>query len=449
LSTALSLIAVVFLIGANAFFVADEFALVAVDRSQVGVRASRNERPWPTVQKLLSELSFHLSAAQVGITISSLIFGFIAAPIGRRLISPIIDPLVGEDTAGWLTVAIAFALANVLQVVLGEVVPKTIGIAEPLRVLRVLARGIAIWGFIVRPIVETVNNMADWIVARMGLEPTEELHGISSLTELEHVIRASGEMGTLDPEDVTRLTRTIRFADKSAGDILVPRVDLDTIGSEGTLADLCAMAAETGHSRFPVIGDDSDDVLGVVHVKQALGLAPEKRGAMKVIDLMTVPFAVPESRELDSLLDEMYSDDHHLSFVLDEHGGIAGIVTIEDIVEEIVGEIDDEYDRATLDDVQAFAGGEFVLAASMHPDEVEEGTGLTIPDGDYETLAGFALDQFQRIPIEGDAFEWETRTFEVVEMDNWRIARIRVTAAHPSHVTSLAPHGSRPGDEEE
>lgn len=428
LSTALSLIAVITLIGANAFFVADEFALVAVDRAQVAVRASEGEKPWPRVQKLLTELSFHLSAAQVGITISSLIFGFLAAPVGRRLLSPIIDPLVGEDTSAWLTVAITFALANILQVVLGEVVPKTVAIAEPLPVLKFLARGIAVWGFVVRPVVKVVNGMADSIVKKLGMEPSDELHGITSMSELEFVIRASGEKGTLDPEDVTRLTRTIRFADKSAGDILVPRVDLTVVESDHTLADVCRLSSETGHSRFPVIGDDTDDVLGVVHVKSALGVAPGQRCSVSVSDCMTEAFVVPEARELDSLLDEMYSDEHHLAFVLDEHGGVAGIVTIEDIVEEIVGEIDDEHDSKTIDDVQEVAKGQFVIAGAIHPDELEEATGLAIPEGDYETVAGFALDQLQRIPALGDQFDWRSWSFEVIEMDRWRIAKIQATA---------------------
>ena len=427
LSTALSIIAVVALIGANAFFVADEFALVAVDRAQVAVRASDGDKPWPTVQKLLAELSFHLSAAQVGITISSLVFGFLAAPVGRRLLSPIIEPLLGEDTSGWLTVPIAFVLANILQVVLGEVVPKTLAIAEPLPVLKVLARGIAVWGFIVRPVVKVVNGMADSIVKKMGMEPSDELHGIASMSELEFVIRASGEKGTLDPEDVTRLTRTIRFAAKSAGDILVPRVDLTVVESDDTLADVCRLSTETGHSRFPVIGDDTDDVLGLVHVKSALGVAPHQRSTVSVSDRMTEAFVVPEARELDSLLDEMYSDGHHLAFVLDEHGGVAGIVTIEDIVEEIVGEIDDEHDRKTIDDVQQIGEGQFVLAAGMHPDELEEATGIAIPEGDYETVAGFALDQLQRIPALGDQFEWQSWSFEIIEMDRWRIAKLRAT----------------------
>ena len=143
---------------------------------------------------------------------------------------------------------------------------------------------------------------------------------------------------------------------------------------------------------------------------------------------MTEAFVVPEARELDSLLDEMYSDHHHLAFVLDEHGGVAGIVTIEDIVEEIVGEIDDEHDPRTIGDVQEVAEGQFVLAGAMHPDELEEATGLAIPEGDFETVAGFALDQLQRIPMLGDQFSWGAWSFEVIEMDRWRIAKVRATA---------------------
>lgn len=427
MSTLISIVAIVALIGANAFFVADEFALVAVDRAQVSVRAGQGERPWPTVSKLLNELSFHLSAAQVGITISSLIFGFVAAPVGRRLLSPLLDAAFGDGNTDWLIVPLAFVLANMLQVVLGEVVPKTIGIAEPIRTLRILARAIAVWGWIVRPIVSVINDMADWIVARIGLEPGDELSGVTSMSELEHVIRASGEEGTLDPEDVTRLTRTIRFADKTAGDILVPRVDLDVVDTETSLAELCQLAATTGHSRFPVIGSDTDDVQGVVHAKSALGINPPDRAGRRVIDYMSEVFVVPETRDLDSLLDEMHRDGHHMSFVLDEHGGVAGIVTLEDIVEEIVGEIDDEWDKPTVNDVQPVDDGSFMVSGSMHPDELEESTAIALPEGDYETVAGFALDQLQRIPEQGARFSWRDWTFEVAEMDRWRIAKLSIS----------------------
>ncbi len=425
MTTILSLVAVFALIGANAFFVAAEFALIAVDRSQVAIKIKAGERPWATVEKLLAELSFHLSAAQVGITISTLIFGFLAAPVGRTLLGPALNPIVGDDAGVWLTVLVAFILANVLQVIMGEVVPKTLAIAEPVRVLKPTARLIAAWGFIVRPAVSVVNRMADRIVSWFGLEPAEELSGITSMGELEYVIRVSGDEGTLDPEDVTRLTRTIRFAEKTAGDILVPRVDLVVAPSDSTLADLCTQSVDTGHSRFPVVGDDNDDVLGVVHVKRALGIAPDQRAEHLVSDHMIDVFVVPESRELDSLLDEMYRDGHHMAVVLDEHGGVDGIVTIEDIVEEIVGEIDDEYDNRP-DNVAQTADGGYELSASLHPDEVEEAAGIKIPEGEYETLAGFALHQLQHVPAVGEIFVFEGWTFTVSEMDRWRIAKLEV-----------------------
>lgn len=440
LSVALSLLAVVVLIGANAFFVAQEFSLVAVDRSKVAVMAERGERPWKLVQKLLSELSFHLSAAQVGITISSLIFGFLAAPVGRQLLSPIIGLVVSDTTSIWLTVVIAFAMANMLQVVLGEVVPKTLAIAEPIPVLRVCARGIAIWGFLVRPIVKIINNMADALVAKMGMEPAEELSGVKSLGELEHVIRASGAEGMLDPEDVTRLTRTIRFAEKTAGDILVPRVDLVTIASGASLADLARLSEQSGHSRFPVVGDGSDDVRGLVHAKRVLAYSPKQRESVHVGAVMREAYVVPESRELDSLLDEMYRQAHHLAFVLDEHGGLAGIVTLEDIVEEIVGEIGDEHDLGEQVHVQPQLGGEqgFFVSGSLHPDELEEATGIEIPEGSYETVAGFVLDQLQKVPDEGDCFTFESWRFCVAEMDNWRVAKIAIETSNPVAITTTA-----------
>lgn len=437
MSTILFLVAALGLIAANAFYVAAEFALLAVDRSQVVARASRGERPWPTVRNLQAEVSYHLAAAQVGITISSLIFGFLTVPLGRRLLGPVIDPFIGDDTSIWLTGAIAYVFANIFQVVLGEVVPKTVGIAEPMKVLRVLTPGIAAWGFVVRPIVSVLNRFADWIVSLVGLEPADELAGISSRSELEHVIRASGQQGTLDPEDVTRLTRTIRFADKTAGDILVPRVDLLVIDREDSLLQLCSLSVESGHSRFPVIGADTDDVLGVVHVKTALAFAPERRSDVGVEEHMTAAFVVPEARELDSLLEEMYRDEHHMAFVLDEHGGVAGIVTIEDIVEEIVGEIDDEYDESAVHEIERGADGAFVLHGGLHPDEVEEATGLLLPDGEYETLAGFALDRFQRIPAVGDSFDELGWTFTVTEMDRWRIARVQLSARAPTSAAAV------------
>lgn len=401
---------------------------MAVDRSQVRVRAEAGQRPWPTVEKLLSELSFHLSAAQVGITISTLVFGAMVAPLGAALVAPIIQMFIPDFSNIALTGTITVALATALQVVMGEVVPKTLGIAEPLPVLRVLAPAIKWWGWIVRPVVSVVNNMADSIVARLGMEPSEELGGFQSLGELESVIRASGEEGTLDPEDVTRLTRTIRFTEKTAGDILTPRIDVAVLEREHNLADLVKLSAETGYSRFPVIGTDFDDVLGIVDVKAAVGVPPEQRCDVQLSDVMTEPLIVAEDRSLDSLLDEMNTDKHQIAVVIDEQAGVSGIVSIEGIVEEIVGEIDDEYDGENLvEGVTEVREATWVISGGAHPDEVEEGTGLVLPEGRFETLAGYVLEGLQSIPKIGDTYENDGWVFEVVEMDRFRIAQLKVT----------------------
>lgn len=428
LETFLYLLVVIALIGANAFYVAAEFALVAVDRSQVRVRAEAGKRPWPTVETLLSELSFHLSAAQVGITISTLVFGAMVAPLGAALVAPVIKIFLPDFSNLALTGTITVALATALQVVMGEVVPKTLGIAEPLPVLRVLAPAIKWWGWIVRPIVSVVNNMADAIVSRLGMQPNEELGGFQSLGELESVIRVSGQEGTLAPEDVTRLTRTIRFTEKTAGDILTPPIDLEFLEREDTLAELVSLSARTGFSRFMVVGTDVDDVLGIVDVKQALGVPPARRSEVSLYEIMTEPLIVAEDRELDSLLDEMNTDKHPLAVVIDEQAGVSGIVTIEDLVEEIVGEIDDEYDSSSIDDgVTELREATWVISGGSHPDEVEEGTGLVLPEGHFETLAGFVLESLQRIPQIHERFTYQGWSFEVVEMDRFRIAQVKVT----------------------
>lgn len=418
---------------------------MAVDRAQVKVRADAGQRPWPTVEKLLSELSFHLSAAQVGITISTLIFGAMVAPLGAALVAPLIQTLVPDFSNIALTTTITIALATVLQVVMGEVVPKTLGIAEPLRVLGVLAPAIKWWGFIVRPGVQVINNQADWIVSKLGMDPSEELGGFQSLGELESVIRASGEEGTLDPEDVTRLTRTIRFTNKTAGDILTPRIDLEFLERDNTLADLVSLSASSGFSRFPVVGTDSDDVLGIVDVHQALGITPASRQEVPLDQVMVEPLIVAEDRELDSLLDEMNSDNRAVAVVIDEQAGLSGLVTLEDILEEIVGEIDDEYDSSNLvEGVTEVLKSTWVVSGGAHPDEVEEGTGFELPEGQFETLAGFVLEGLQKIPSVGDLYSYNGWTIEVLEMDRLRIAQLRLTEPAPSAIAEKESDGTEP-----
>jgi len=426
-NTTLGLIAVFILVGINAFFVAVEFALVAIDRSKVAVEAEKGNRIWGVIAKLLRQLSYHLSGAQLGITMSSLLIGFLVEDLAAELLSPRLEPILGSIASGGLGIFIGVVIATILQMVYGELVPKTIAISEPGRVLRVLARPAQLYGIAAKPLIGAANGAANEITRRLGHEVVEELHSIQTLDELEQVIKSSGEEGTLDSRNVTLLTRSIRFGDKTAADVLVPRVELTAIEADKSVQALADLAVESGHSRFVVFGQDLDDIQGVVHVKQVHNVAAADRATTSVQQLVREAFVVPEARDLESMLVEMRRTRTHLAVVADEHGGTAGIVTIEDIVEEIVGEIDDEYDPTP--EVQIVRErNSLVLAGSLHPDEVEEASGFVMPEGDYETLAGFALDQLQRIPRSGEIFEWSGWILEVVEMDKWRISSVRLTA---------------------
>ena len=418
-------------------FVAAEFALVAVDRDRVRRLAEQGSRRARVSEGELRRLSFYLSGAQLGITVTSLIVGFIAEPTIAKAIEPAIEaiPLLPESSALGVSIALALASATLLQMVVGELVPKGIAIARPERTALALAVPVQVYSVVFGPLIRFLNAAANWTCRRMGIEPREELTSVRSLDELQLLIQSSGEEGTLDAESLNLLTRSIRFGEKTAADALVPRTSLVALRDDETVADLVAAAVATGHSRFPVHSGDLDDIVGVVHAKDVFGLPPERRADEPVTAIMREARAVPETRDLESLLLEMRAEAVQLVVIVDEYGGTAGIVTLEDLVEEIVGDIEDEYDPVvpTPPLTARQRPGVHVLEGGLHPDEVAELTGLDIPEGDYETLAGFLLTLFGRIPAAGDRTEWHGWQFEILAMDRLRIALARVIAPPPGH----------------
>lgn len=333
--------------------------------------------------------------------------------------------LVGDARAGVVSITIALVLATVTSMVVGELVPKSIAIARPRQTAYALSPAMVLVSRILGPLITFLNGAANWTVRRLGMEPQEELTSVRSLQELELLIRSSGEEGTLQPEALTLLTRTIRFGEKDAADALVPRRSVIGVPIAETVQALAERAVETGHSRFPVIGADLDDVRGVVHVKDVYRVPFEERADTVVEAIMAPAFVVPETRDLADLLVELRGGTH-LAVVVDEHGGTAGIITMEDILEEIVGEIDDEHDRPAPRLTVVARSGEWLLDGSLHPDEVFDACGFVVPDGDYETLAGFVLDQLGRIPDAGDGFEHDDWLLQVVEVDKLRVATVRL-----------------------
>ncbi|MGI9599100.1 MAG: hemolysin family protein [Acidimicrobiales bacterium] len=419
------LIFILLLVAANGFFVAVEFALVAADRSKLDAMAADGRWAAKAAIAARRRLSFHLSGAQLGITVTSLVIGFLSRPIVGQLLEPIFSPIpfLWGPT---MSIVIALAVATVFQMVAGELIPKTIAVAKP----EVTARALAPLALVVHgalsPLIRVLNGAANWTVRRLGLEPQEELADLRTLEELEYIIQSSGESGLLNQAAQELLTRTIRFGDKTAADALTPRVHISALRTDASVAELMQQAKDSNFSRFPVFDHDLDNVRGVVDIISVFDLSSAEREASTTGDLMKEPLIVPETRDLVDIVGDFRATDAQMAVVIDEHGGTAGILTLEDLLEEIVGEIDDEYDEATAL-TMGVGAGVYLLAGTLHPDEVEDACGLAMPVGEYETIAGFVLATLGRIPDEGDSVEHERWHLQVVEMDRLRIASLRVT----------------------
>jgi CBS domain containing-hemolysin-like protein len=425
----LGLAAVVILILANAFFVAGEFAIVAVERSTVERRAREGDARARRILSSLRNLSFELSGAQLGITITSLVLGAIAEPTIAAVLTPLIGEVgfLTEGTTLAVSVAIAFALATMGQMVFGELVPKNLAISRPYRSAARFAIPMQMVNRAVRPLILFLNNAADWTVRRLGIEPRAELAGVRSMEELELMIRSSGEEGRLDDEEMELLTRAITFTEKLAAEAMVPRVSVVAINRHQPISELRQIARETGHSRFPVYGLDLDEVVGIVHVKDTVGIPASRRALTPVEEIAEPGLRVPAASRLEYLLTQLQTQGRGMAVVIDEYGGTAGIITIEDLLEEIFGEIEDEYDDANGEMPESEQGD--VLSGLLHRHDVEERIGFEWPEGHYETLGGFLVASLGRFPEEREVISVGELAFEVLQMDGHRIDQVRVVKA--------------------
>ena len=424
IGTFLGLLGVVALVALNALFTAGEFALVAADRQKVQLEADAGSRRARTLVSMSKRLNVYLSGAQLGITICSIVIGFLAEPLIANALRGPLRSLVGDGAADSISVATALVLATVVQLVAAELVPKNVAVARAERTAMRLAIPLRAFCTVFRPLIRVLSWSAATLVRSLGIEPRHELDSVRSLDELELIVRSSGREGTLAPHATLLLTRTIRFAEKTAADALLPRLEIEALPTTASVADLVAAVRESGYSRYPVFASDIDDIVGVVLAKDVLRVAPSARSTTPVTELMAPIVAVPESRRLGSLLAELRQGGSQLAVVIDEYGGTAGIVTLEDVLEEIVGNIEDEHDDPQLTVVPT--GGWYAVEGSAHLDEVAELTGLQLPQGPYETLAGFVLHSLDRIPLGGERLEHRGWQLEVAEMDRLRIAFVRI-----------------------
>jgi CBS domain containing-hemolysin-like protein len=429
----LLLLAAVVLTAATGFFVAAEFSLTTVDRGRAEEAAADGDARGRSVVRALRTLSTQLSAAQLGITLTTLVVGYLAEPaIGGLLHGPLETLGLPEATATAVALALAIALATTLQMLLGELGPKNLAIAEPMAVAAFVAPGMRAFTRVTGPVVGALQRLANWIVRRLGFEPREELDTARGADELVSVARRSAEEGDLSPVAARLLQRSLGLGGKLAVDVMTPRTRLWTLRSSATAADVIAAAIESGNSRFPVYGSDLDEVTGVVHVKHAVSVPEAERGHRTAGELAVPVLAVPSSLQLERLLDLLRDQGLQLALVVDEWGATHGVVTLEDILEELVGEIADETDRP-LRTMRRIDGDTWVVSGLLRPDEVLERTGVPVPEGRYETVAGLLAERLQRLPEPGDSVTLDGAELTVETVEGRRVARVRVHRLDPPH----------------
>ena len=405
----------------TALFVAAEFSLVALDPSHVdGKRAGR-------VRRALATLSTQLSSAQVGITLTTILLGYTAQPAITDLLRiPLSDSSLSRAAVGAIAGTLSLIIVNAFSMIVGELVPKNFALSEPMRTARVVAPMILAFTAALGPLVRLLNAAANGVLRAMGIEPKEELSGGRSPQELATLVRRSAEAGTLDADTARLLTNTIELDELSGVDVMTDRTRVVMLQASAKASDVLAAARASGHSRFPVTGDGPDDVLGIVTLASAIAVPVGAREETPVTEMMVAAHRVPETIALRPLLVELRGLALQCAIVVDEYGGTAGMVTLEDLIEELVGDVADEHDRRRPTMYRA-PGGAWIAQGDLRPDEVVEHSGIEIPESPaYETIGGFVMARLGRVAAAGDEVEVDGVRVTVERMEGRRIDRVRI-----------------------
>lgn len=400
----LSLVGFIALTAGTGCFVAIEFALSGLERSTIDAHVkAKDDALARAVQRDHNQLSFVLSGAQLGITITTLATGFLAQPILSKYLGPLLDwagmtPHAAQPTG----LILAMLIATLLSMIYGELVPKNIAITKPLETARFATRPVRAFNLAFKWFIIGLNSMANAVLRKLGIEPADELASARSPQELQSLVRNSAEHGDLDKSTAVLLSNSLEFGESSADEFMTPRSKIEALSVDDTVLDLLELARDTGHSRFPVIDGDLDETIGVVHVKNAFAIDPADRGSVTVRSLARPVPVIPDSLDGDAVLNAVRSAGSQVVLVADEYGGTAGLVTIEDVVEEILGEVYDEYDDADADQDFVRSGSSWDISGLVRTDDLAEKVGYYAPEGSYETLGGLIMSVLGRIPVEGD-----------------------------------------------
>ncbi|MGW6459143.1 hemolysin family protein [Streptomyces sp. NPDC055078] len=445
----LLLIVAVLLSLACGVFVAAEFSLTTVERGDLERAVERGDRGAASALKAVRGLTFQLSGAQLGITVTNLVVGMLSEPSIAKLIrGPVEDLGLSPSAASSIALVLGTAFSTVVLMVVGELVPKNWAISSPLAVAKVVAPAQRLFTAAFKPLISHLNNTANRILRRLGMEPTEELASARSPQELVALARHSAKEGALEADTAELFVRTLSLAELTAENVMTPRVQVTALEVQATAEDVANATRATGLSRFPVYRGNLDTVVGIAHIKDVLAVPADLRRRQSVSEVLREPLLVPETLTVDRLMDRL-GGRSTMAVVIDEYGGTAGVVTMEDIVEEVVGEVRDEHDPHETPDLAPAgedADGRSLWSAdgAARTDQLER-VGLKVPEGPYETLAGLLATELGRIPAEGDRVDLQGWRLDVVDAAGRRAARVLMHAPLPSDDESPEHGGATSG----
>jgi len=423
----LKLVIVAILVLANGFFVAAEFSLVSVRKTRIAELVERGDAKAEAAQKAISDPDSVIAATQLGITISSLALGWLGEPALSHLIYPIVVLFPVEiqaEVSHTISAVIAFLIITFLHVVIGELAPKSIALQNPERTSLFVA-GPTLWTEkIFKPAIWVLNGAGNAILRLVGVQPASGHQLVHSVEELKMIVDASTASGVMEADEREMLVAVFDFGALLVRQVMIPRTEMIAVEADSPLPDIIALVSETTYTKFPVYDDNLDHILGIVHVKDLLkAMQSENCLNCTARELTMDPIYVPETATVSTLLHQFRINRQHIAIVLDEFGGTAGLVTLEDLMEEIVGEVSDPFDTASPE-FETLPDGSILIDGLTLIDDVDEQLGLNLHNPYYDTIAGYVMGRLDRIPEVNDVVETDGLNIRVEEMDGMRISRV-------------------------
>jgi CBS domain containing-hemolysin-like protein len=431
-SVAVKIVLVIVLVFLNGFFVAAEFAFVGVRRTRIEALAAEGHKSAKRLLELLDNLNAYLSASQLGITLASLGLGALGEPVVEAILGPLLTGLPSWLPHSVVTYSIAFLIITSLHIVLGEQAPKLLGLQRAENIAIGTALPMQIFYKVFKPLIHALDWASARIVRIFGIEATSEHASTYTEDEIRQLIRISQKSGHVNEEERRLIDQVFEFSETTVKEAMIPRTEIVAVQETCTLEDAAKAFRTTGYSRLPVHRGSLDDIVGIVHVKDVLSALTHPVEKFDLASVIQKPQYVVDTARLEDVLRQMQREKFHFGFVVDEHGGVEGIITLEDLLEEIVGDISDEHDTEVNEQIHEQPDGSCLLEGGLAVRDLNKRLGLNIPVSDgYTTVAGFLMAEAGRILNEGDTVPYNGHTFHIQKAAKRRILEVRLENTGP------------------